>query len=399
MSKSTWTAAAAVEIDAPRTSSGGAATDRFGPLGAVVTFHRQEQFDALLTDDDLATLRHLLRKGIPENSLRALASDLGYLEAWCQAATGAPLPWPAPEALVLKLIAHHLYDPSEQGKDATHGMPAEIERALKGQGMLRVGGPHAPATVRRRLSSWASLHRWRGLESPTAAPRVRTALSLAVKAANRRPQRKSERAIVRTVLSEALERCYERTLAGRRDRALLLVAFGSGGRRRSEVAGLKVEDVIEEAPVPADPADPQSPKLRCYSLELGRTKTTAAEDRARVKLVGLPADALKAWLDAARIRTGPVFRRIDRWERVSDEPLSPLGVNYIVKQCLKRAGHDPRAYSAHGLRAGFLTQAAKDGVPLPEAMRQSQHRSVQQVANYYNDAEAELSRGARIMER
>jgi hypothetical protein len=51
------------------------------------------------------------------------------------------------------------------------------------------------------------------------------------------------------------------------------------------------------------------------------------------------------------------------------------------------------------LRAGFLTQAAKDGIPLPEAMRQSQHRSVQQVANYYNDAEAELSRGARIMER
>jgi integrase len=264
---------------------------------------------------------------------------------------------------------------------------------------LKVGGPHAPATVRRRLSSWASLHRWRGLESPTAAPRVRTALKLAVKAANRRPRRKSERAIVRTVLSDALARCYERTLAGRRDRALLLVAFASGGRRRSEIARLRVEDVIAEAPVPADPDNPQGPKLRCYSIELGRTKTTEAADRARVKLVGMAADALKAWLDAARIKSGPVFRRIDRWERVSDRPLSPLGVNYIVKQCLKRAGHDPRAYSAHGLRAGFLTQAAKDGVPLPEAMRQSQHRSVQQVANYYNDAEAELSRGARIMER
>jgi integrase len=373
--------------------------DRFGPLAAVVTFHRQEQLDALLTDDDLATLRHLLRKGTPENTLRALASDLAYLEAWCQAATGQPLPWPAPEALVLKLIAHHLYDPSEQGKDATHGMPAEIERALKGQRVLKVGGPHAPSTVRRRLSSWASLHRWRGFESATSAPRVRTALKLAIKAANRRPQRKSERAIVRTVLSDALERCYERTLAGRRDRALLLVAFASGGRRRSEIAALRVEDVIEEAPVPADPAQPQGPKLRCYSLELGRTKTTEAAERARVKLVGLPADALKAWLEAARIKSGPVFRRIDRWERVSDRPLSSIGVNYIVKQCLKRAGHDPKAYSAHGLRAGFLTQAAKDGIPLPEAMRQSLHRSVQQVANYYNDAEAELSQVARIMER
>ncbi|MCI0430185.1 MAG: site-specific integrase [Rhodospirillales bacterium] len=383
----------------PIPTDASAPPDRFGPLAAVVTFHRQEQLDALLTDDDLATLRHLLRKGTPENTLRALASDLAYLEAWCQAATGHPLPWPAPEALVLKLIAHHLYDPSEQGRDATHGMPAEVERALKGQGVLKVGGPHAPATVQRRLSSWASLHRWRGFESPTAAPRVRTALKLAIKAANRRPGRKSERAIVRTVLSDALDRCYERTLAGLRDRALLLVGFASGGRRRSEIASLKVEDVIEEAPVPADPGNPHGPKLRCYSLELGRTKTTEAEDRARVRLVGQAADALKAWLDAARIKGGPVFRRIDRWERLSDRPLSPLGVNYIVKQCLKRAGHDPRAYSAHGLRAGFLTQAAKDGVPLPEAMRQSQHRSVQQVANYYNDAEAELSQVARIMER
>jgi integrase len=224
------------------------------------------------------------------------------------------------------------------------------------------------------------------------------ALKLAIKAADRRPRRKSERAIVRNVLNEVLARCYERTLAGCRDRALLLVAFASGGRRRSEIARLKVEDVIEEAPVPADPADPRGPQLRCYSLELGRTKTTETADRARVKLVGIPADALRAWLKAGQIRNGPVFRRIDRWERVSDRPLSPLGVNYIVKQCLKRAGHDPKAYSAHGLRAGFLTQAAKDGVPLPEAMRQSQHRSVQQVANYYNDAEAELSRGARIME-
>lgn len=373
--------------------------DRFGPLGAVITFQRQEQLDQLLTDDDLATLRHLLRKGTPENSLRALASDLAYLEAWCQAATGRPLPWPAPEALVLKFIAHHLYDPNEQGRDPTHGMPAEIERVLKGQGVLKVGGPHAPATVLRRLSSWASLHRWRGLESAIAAPRVRTARKLAIKAANRKPQRKSEKAILRSVLSDALSRCYERTLAGRRDRALLLLAFASGGRRRSEIAALRVEDLIEEAPVPADPANPDGPKLRCYSIELGRTKTTDAQDRVRVKLVGQAADALKAWLERTRIRTGPVFRAIDRWEKVSERGLTPLGVNHIVKQCLKRAGHDPKAYSAHGLRAGYLTQAAKDGVPLPEAMRQSLHRSVQQVANYYNDAEAELSRATRLAER
>ena len=45
-----------------------------------------------------ATLKHLAREGMGENSLRALASDLAYLEAWARVATGAALPWPARKA-------------------------------------------------------------------------------------------------------------------------------------------------------------------------------------------------------------------------------------------------------------------------------------------------------------
>jgi len=36
----------------------------------------------------------LAGEGMGENTLRALASDLGYVEAWCRLATAAPLPWP-----------------------------------------------------------------------------------------------------------------------------------------------------------------------------------------------------------------------------------------------------------------------------------------------------------------
>ena len=100
----------------------------------------------------------------------------------------------------------------------------------------------------------------------------------------------------------------------------------------------------------------------------------------------------------ARARLDSVFRAIDRWDNLRERALSPDGINAILKRRLALAGHDPADYSAHGLRAGYLTQAAKDGVPLQEAMRQSQHRSVQQAANYYNDAEAELSRAARLLE-
>ena len=60
------------------------------------------------------------------------------------------------------------------------------------------------------------------------------------------------------------------------------------------------------------------------------------------------------------------------------------------------AGLDLADYSAHGLRSGYLTEAARRGVPLPEAMRQSRHRSMQQAAAYYNEVEIERGRSARL---
>lgn len=58
-------------------------------LDAVLPYHRRDFLAGLLSDDDVETLRHLANEGIGENSLRALTSDLGYLEAWCLAATGS----------------------------------------------------------------------------------------------------------------------------------------------------------------------------------------------------------------------------------------------------------------------------------------------------------------------
>ena len=52
---------------------------------------------------------------------------------------------------------------------------------------------------------------------------------------------------------------------------------------------------------------------------------------------------------------------------------------------------------AAGLRSDFLTEAALQGVPLPEAMAQSQHTSVQQAARYDNDAERRMGRAARLL--
>ncbi|AVA23940.1 site-specific integrase [Rhizobium sp. NXC24] len=366
-------------------------------LDAILPFARRDQLATLLTDEDVATLKHLAKEGMGENTLRALASDLGYLEAWCELATGFPLPWPAPESLLLKFVAHHLWDPVERADDPSHGMPAEIETGLRAQGLLRAHGPHAPDTVRRRLTSWSILTRWRGLRGSFSAPSLKTALRLAVRAGGRPRQRKSKRSVTGDVLAKLLAACSNDRLVDSRDRALLLTAFASGGRRRSEIASLRIEDLVDEEPVHADPKNPASPLLPCLTINLGRTKTTAAEDRAHVILIGRPVEALKRWIGEAKIESGPVFRRIDQWGNVDRRALTPQSVNLIVKSRCKQAGLDPEMFSAHGLRSGYLTEAANRGVPLQEAMQQSLHKSVAQAASYYNNAERKNGRAARLM--
>jgi len=365
-------------------------------LSAILPLERRDQLAKILTDDDVATLRHLAQEGMGENSLRALASDLAYLEAWALASAGSPLPWPAPEALVLKFVAQHLWDPAQRESDPGHGMPEEVAARLRLEGHLRVAGPHAPATVKRRLAHWATLHRWKGLSGPFAAPSLRTAVRLAVRASSRPRRRKSQRAVTREILDRLLATCRSDRLSDTRDRALLLIAFGSGGRRRSEVARLRVEQLSEEAPVPLDPDDPNSTRLPCLTITLGKTKTAQADDDARVLIVGPPVEALREWLERANIGKGAVFRSINRWDGLSDRALTPQAVNLILKRRCAEAGLDPLAFSAHGLRSGYLTEAARNGVPLPAAMQQSQHRSVQQAASYYNDADRQLSQAARL---
>lgn len=366
-------------------------------LDAILPFDRRDQLAALLTDDDVATLKHLAGQGMGENTLRALASDLGYLEAWCQLATGSPLPWPAPEALLLKFVAHHLWDPIKRAEDPAHGMPADVEAGLRAARLLRSSGPHAPGTVRRRLTTWSILTRWRGLTGAFAAPSLKSALRLAVRASARPRQRKSRKAVTGDVLAQLLETCTSDRLIDVRDRALLLTAFASGGRRRSEVAGLRVEDLVDEEPVRANPNDKNSPALPCLSIHLGRTKTTTSEDRQHVLLIGRPVSALKRWLTQAAIKEGPVFRRIDQWQNIDRRALTPQSVNLILKNRCQQAGLDPALFSAHGLRSGYLTEAANLGVSLPEAMQQSLHKSVAQAASYYNNAERKNGRAARLI--
>lgn len=367
--------------------------EQLDTIAAVLPMERRDELAELLTDQDVETLRHLVSEGMGENTLRALTSDLAYLQAWSLAATGTSLPWPAPEALLLKFVAHHLWDPAKHAVDPHHGMPADIEISLRDQRFLKSLGPHAPDTVRRRLATWSTLTKWRGLTGAFGSPSLKSAIRLAVRAVPRARRRKSAKAVTGDVLAKMLATCTTGSLRDVRDRAILMVAFASGGRRRSEIAGLRVDQLVEEAAI--EVAD--GPPLPSLAIHLGRTKTSGADHDEIVYLSGRPVDALNAWLEAAKVDAGVVFRKVDRWGNVSKRALEPSAVNAIVKQRAEMAGLEPKEFSAHGLRSGYLTEAANRGIPLPEAMEQSRHRSVQQASSYYNNATRRSGRAARLL--
>ncbi len=86
-------------------------------LSAILPMERRDRLAELLTDDDVATLKHLAREGMGENTLRALASDLAYLEGWAQGGDRRRrCRGRRRKALALKYVAHHLWDPAKRVK-------------------------------------------------------------------------------------------------------------------------------------------------------------------------------------------------------------------------------------------------------------------------------------------
>ncbi|BCH62402.1 hypothetical protein RvVAR0630_pl05440 (plasmid) [Agrobacterium vitis] len=243
-------------------------------------------------------------------------------------------------------------------------MPADVEQSLREQRFLRSSGPHAPDTVRRRLAAWSTLTKWRGLTGVFSSPSLKSAIRLAVRATPRPRKRKSAKAVTGDVLAKLLATCSTDSLRDIRDRAILMVAFASGGRRRSEIAGLRREQLTVEPPITVEGAPP----LPSLAIHLGRTKTSGAESDEVVYLTGRPVEALNAWLAAGRIESGSIFRKVDRWGTVSKRALEPSAVNQIVKQRAALAGLEPGEFSAHGLRSGYLTEAANRGIPLVEEL-------------------------------
>ena len=338
-----------------------------------------------LGESEVDTLKRVVTEGSSPETKRAYQSDLRYLEIWCMAATGLELEWPASETLIFTFIAHHIgvRDPNS---NLVCSMPSKIQANIRAKARhYKTGKPLKLATIRRKLASWGSAHVAAGFKNPVTAEPVKMIISKARRFADK-TQPHSANPITREVLNKLLNVCGSGT-KGLRDRAMLLVAFGSGGRRRSEICSLQVENIKQLQPVLVE-----NDRRNCLELHFENTKTVDV----KCMIAGDAADVLLAWLSHADIIEGPVFRSVDRHGYLGHTAITPDGFYSIIKSLVQKAGLDPALFSPHGLRSGFLTQAGMDGYSLGLAMQQSGHQSMQQANAYFQPGEKMISGIAMI---
>jgi integrase len=174
----------------------------------------------------------------------------------------------------------------------------------------------------------------------------------------------------------------EQNLRGLRDRAILLVGF-AGGMRRSELASIRAENLWRHDRgitvfLPCSKTD-QEGAGREVELLRGRQPIRTPSGR-----LTCPVRTLDLWLAAAKIKSGPVFRNVTAAQTVRGG-LSGHSLGSIIKRAFMRAGFtadELERFSAHSLRAGFATEAYRNGANEWDIMRQTGHATVDMVRRY-----------------
>jgi integrase len=218
------------------------------------------------------------------------------------------------------------------------------------------------ATIARRLVVISQAHKAADLPSPTTSSLVsRTHAGI------RRTLGTAQNGKAPAVVDD-LKRMLDKlptTRVGLRDRALLLLGF-AGAFRRSELVSLDIADleltraglIVTLRKSKTD----QEGKSRRLGIPYGSSENTC------------PVRSVQAWLESARITDGPVFRSLDRFQRVQRGRLSDKAVALIVKRRAKAVGLDPARYAGH-----FLARRTGDIRRSRRSIRTCNHVSARRV--------------------
>jgi integrase len=285
----------------------------------------------------------------------AYAREWASFTAWCSSKQCAALP-----ALPATLAAY-------------------LSALAVGSTIRRDGRPRAPrsaAGIDLALAAITAAHKAASFDSPRDSAGVR-----AVRRGIRRELGTAPREAA-PLLTPELRRALATlpaTLLGARDRALLLIGW-AGAFRRSALVALDIPDLAFSS------AEGMTITIRRDKTDQeGRGRTIAIPFSSSAEVC--PVRSVRAWLDAAGVSEGAVFRAVNRHGHVGAARLSDRAVALVVQRAAASIGLDAATFAGHSLRAGFATSAARAGKADRDIMRQTGHRSRAMLDRYVRAAQ------------
>jgi site-specific recombinase XerD len=302
---------------------------------------------ALPPSEELITLtRHFLVSALSASTRKFYAIDFRIFSKWCDQHGFSSLP-STPETIAQFLVS--------QANDGIR-----------------------PATLTRRLAAIRMAHDVKDLGTPTQHKAVKAVMQGMKRQLGTAPKKKSPATAIH--ITNMVAHCPD-TLAGKRDKALLLLGF-AGAFRRSELVGLKVNDIEYTAEGIKVIIRQSKTDQEGQGQGQGQGQVIAIPHGERLKVV----DTLKEWLSSAGIKEGYLFRSIKKGGAIHLNALSGRSVATLIKHYAGKAGLSIDAFSGHSLRSGFITSGAASGADLFKLMEVSRHKKPETVMGYVRDS-------------
>ena len=183
----------------------------------------------------------------------------------------------------------------------------------------------------------------------------------------------------------AMLRVCPDTLIGRRDAAFLAIGFAAA-LRRSELCNLKVDDIEwEQGGLPGNGHSGIVIHIRKSKTDqLGKGQRVAVPEGKKIR----PVARLRSWLQESGIQEGYLFQTMRKNGSLTGSPLHHSDIPRLVKHYAAAIGLNPKEFSAHSLRAGFVTSAAAHHARLDKIMEITRHTNPATLMKYIRDADA-----------
>lgn len=279
-----------------------------------------------------------LKGAYADSTLRAYRADILSFVNWCEQRGHRPLP--AKERV----------------------LSSYVENEAK-----RCSG----ATIKRRLAAIGKIHQLLKLKNPVAAEEVKLALRRSLRKKSARPRQAL--GMTRELRDQLIAAC-DNSLAGKRNRAILAVGYDTLARR-SEIVCLCVEDIS------------RTPSGAKFIIRRAKNDQFGLGRIAHISRFSL--NLLDEWLNAARIKKGPLFRSI-KAGLVASSSLHPHSIGVIIKRTATNAGLSSTEIdqlSGHSMRVGAAQDMVVNGLDLLPIMAAGGWKTINVVARYTENAD------------